>query len=38
MQNYQQSDADDHENLFDLIKSMLIYEPTERIGLDQVLR
>jgi len=38
IKNYQQSDADDHENLFDLIKSMLIYEPTERIGLDQVLR
>jgi len=38
IKNYQQADADDHENLFDLIKSMLIYEPNERIGLDQVLR
>jgi len=38
IKNYQQTEADDHENLFDLIKSMLIYEPTDRIGLDQVLR
>jgi len=38
IKNYQQSDGDDHENLFDLIKNMLMYEPTERIGLDQVLR
>jgi hypothetical protein len=31
-------DGEDHEQLFDLIQSMLIYDPTERIGLDQVLR
>ena len=38
LQNYQQSDVEDHENLFNLIKAMLIYEPNERISLDQVLR
>ena len=38
IQKYQQGDGEDHEQLFDLICSMLIYDPTERIGLDQVLR
>ena len=37
-QNYQQSDQEDHENLFELIRNMLMYEPTDRISLDQVLR
>ena len=38
LKKYQQGDGEDHEQLFDLIQSMLIYDPTERIGLDQVLR
>ena len=38
LQNYQQNDAEDHENLFNLIKAMLSYEPNDRISLDQVLR
>ena len=38
LQNYQQSDQEDHENLFELIRNMLMYEPTDRISLDQVLR
>jgi len=38
IKNYQQSDVEDHENLFNLIKAMLIYEPNDRISLDQVLR
>jgi len=38
IKNYQQNDAEDHENLFNLIKSMLSYEPNDRISLDQVLR
>lgn len=38
IKNYQQGDAEDHENLFNLIKAMLSYEPNERISLDQVLR
>jgi len=38
IKNYQQSDQEDHENLFELIRNMLMYEPTDRISLDQVLR
>jgi len=38
LKKYQQGDGEDHEQLFDLIQSMLIYDPAERIGLDQVLR
>jgi len=38
IKNYQQNDAEDHENLFNLIKAMLSYEPNDRISLDQVLR
>jgi len=38
LKKYQQSDADDHEQLFDLVQSMLVYDPAERIGLDQALR
>jgi len=38
LKKYQQGDGEDHEQLFDLIQSMLIYDPAERIGLDTVLR
>jgi len=38
LKKYQQTDGEDHENLFDLIQSMLIYDPSERISLDEVLR
>jgi len=38
LKKYQQADSDDHEQLFDLISSMLTYDPADRIGLDQVLR
>merc|ERR1719348_322298 len=38
LKKYQQSDADDHEQLFDLIQAMLVYDPAERITLDQALR
>lgn len=38
LKKYQQSDSEEHEQLFDLICSMLVYDPQERIGLDQVLR
>jgi len=38
LKKYQQGDSEDHEHLFDLISSMLTYDPQERIGLDQVLR
>ena len=37
-QKYQQSDQEEHEQLFALIHAMLTYDPVERIGLDQVLR
>ena len=38
LQKYQQSDQEEHEQLFGLIQAMLTYDPAERIGLDQVLR
>jgi len=38
LKKYQQSDAEDHEQLFDLINAMLVYDPAERISLDQALR
>ena len=38
LQKYQQSDQEEHEQLFALIHAMLTYDPVERIGLDQVLR
>merc|ERR1711936_61111 len=38
LKKYQQSDQEEHEQLFGLIQAMLTYDPAERIGLDQVLR
>jgi len=38
IKKYQQGDGEDHEQLFDLIQSMLVYDPSERITLDEVLR
>jgi len=38
LKKYQQSDQEEHEQLFALIHAMLTYDPVERIGLDQVLR
>jgi len=38
LRKYQQGEGEEHEQLFELIQSMLVYDPAERIGLDQVLR
>jgi len=38
IKKYQQGDGEDHEQLFDLIQAMLVYDPSERITLDEVLR
>jgi CDC-like kinase len=31
-------DTDDHQLLFDLVMKMLVYDPNERLGMDEALR